>query len=153
MTSSLGTEITLFDAKNNTANIIKDYGKERFIIDLNAQQWKQHNIKYENIQYTLENEFKTIANYNCQKATAKLTDGTQVTAYFTKDIVLVNNNAQYFNKQLPGLMLFFEVQALKAKVTYIANQIDFTPVPLSKFDIPKTGYRILNYKDMMSGKQ
>ena len=152
MTSSLGTESTIFDAKTNTATILKEYGDQRYIISLNAKEWKEHNSKYENITYTLENEYKTIANHNCQKATGKLSDGTLVTAYFTKDILPISNNAQYFNKNLPGLMLLFEVQLGKAKVTYTANSINLAPVPLSKFDLPKAGYRILNYKELSSNK-
>ena len=46
------------------------------MITLTPSDWKNYNKKYDGVTYTIENEFKKIAGYNCQKAIGKLSDGT-----------------------------------------------------------------------------
>lgn len=146
MISSLGTESVIIDGKTGGATILKDYG-EKYMMKLSAADWKNHNKKNENISYTIENEFKTIANYNCQKATGKMTDGTTFTVYFTKELIPVNTEFQYLNKNLPGLVMEYGASDGKTKVTYTVSSIDFGAVPLSKFDLPESGYRIIPYTE------
>ncbi|MGJ7033381.1 hypothetical protein [Niabella hirudinis] len=146
MISSLGTQSVIIDGKTGGVTILKDYG-EKYMMKLTAADWKNHNKKNENISYTVENEFKTIANYNCQKATGKMTDGTVFTVYFTKDLIPVNTEFQYLNKNLPGLVMEYGASDGKTKVTYTVSSIDFGAVPLSKFDLPESGYRIVPYTE------
>ncbi|SDC35037.1 hypothetical protein [Niabella drilacis] len=142
MISSLGSESVIIDGKTGGVTILKDYG-EKYMMKLTAADWKNYNKKYEHISYTIENEFKTIANYNCQKAVGKLSDGTTFTVYFTKDLVPVNTEFLYINKNLPGLVMEYEASNGKTKVTNTVSSIDFGAVPLSKFDLPESGYRII----------
>ncbi len=51
----------------------------------------------------IEDEYKTIAGYKCQKAIGKLSDTSTFTVYFTKDLEPINKDFQYLNKNLPGL--------------------------------------------------
>jgi hypothetical protein len=47
-------------------------------------------------------------------------------------------------KDVPGLILEYE-STIKdnQKITYTATQIDFNPVPLAQFELPKEEYRVL----------
>ncbi len=153
MISSLGTQSTIIDGKTNGATILKEYGDQKYMITLTAADWKNYNKKYDGVTYTIENEFKKIAGYNCQKAIGKLSDGTTFTVYFTKDLIPVNNEFQYINKNLPGLAMQYEAAQGKAKVTYTVSNIDFSIVPLAKFDMPKSGYRVMTYAESTQGKQ
>ncbi|MBK7097651.1 MAG: hypothetical protein IPH58_03920 [Sphingobacteriales bacterium] len=153
MISSLGTQSTIIDGKTNGATILKEYGDQKYMITLTPADWKNYNKKYDGVTYTIENEFKKIAGYNCQKAVGKLSDGTTFTVYFTKDLVPVNNEFQYINKNLPGLAMQYEAAQGKAKVTYTVSNIDFSIVPLAKFDLPKSGYRVMTYAESTQGKQ
>ncbi|HRO84543.1 MAG TPA: DUF4412 domain-containing protein [Niabella sp.] len=153
MISSLGTQSTIIDGKTNAATILKEYGDQKYMITLTPSDWKNYNKKYDGVTYTIENEFKKIAGYNCQKAIGKLSDGTTFTVYFTKDLVPVNNEFQYINKNLPGLAMQYEAAQGKAKVTYTVSNIDFSIVPLAKFDLPKSGYRVMTYAESTQGKQ
>ncbi|ANH80370.1 hypothetical protein A8C56_04685 [Niabella ginsenosidivorans] len=143
--SSLGTQSTIIDGKTGAVTILKDYGDQKYMINLTANDWKNRNKKYDNVTYTIENEFKTIATYNCQKAIGKLSDGTTFTVYFTKDLVPVNNEFQYINKNLPGLAMEYEAAQGSTKVIYTVSSIDFGAVPMSKFDLPESGYRVVPY--------
>jgi GLPGLI family protein len=95
------------------------------MIKMTPAEWKTSNKKYEGSTFTYENEFKTIANYNCQKAIGKLADGSTFTVYFTKELVPVNKDFQYLNKNLPGLAMQYEAVLGKQKVTLYSFQHKF----------------------------
>jgi len=147
MISSLGTQSTIVDGKTGKVTILKDYGAQKYMISMTPENWKASNKKYEGITFTYENEFKTIANYNCQKAIGRLSDSSTFTVYFTRDLVPVNKDFQYLNKNLPGLAMQYEATLGKLKVTYTVSSINFTLVPAAKFDLPKTGYRVMTYEE------
>ncbi|MET0466885.1 MAG: DUF4412 domain-containing protein [Chitinophagaceae bacterium] len=147
MVSSLGTQSTIIDGKTGNVTILKEYGEQKYMINLTANDWKESNKKYEDVTFTYENEFKTISGYNCQKAVGKLADGSSFTVYFTKDLVPVNRDFQYLNKALPGLAMQYEANLGKQKVTYTVSSINFNLVPAAKFDAPKSGYRVMTYEE------
>jgi GLPGLI family protein len=151
MISSLGTQSTIIDGKTGNVTILKDYGEQKYMITLTQENWKQSNKKYEGISFIYENEYKTIAGYNSQKAIGKLADGTTFTVYFTRDLTPVNKDFQYLNKNLPGLAMQYEANVGKQKVTYTVSSINFNPVPASKFDLPKSGYRVMTYEESLRG--
>ncbi len=41
----------------------------------------------------------------------------------------------------------YEASLGKLKVTYTVSSINFNPVPASKFDLPKSGYRVMRYEE------
>jgi GLPGLI family protein len=149
MVSSLGTQSTIVDGKTGNVTVLKDYGEQKYMITMTPDNWKASNKKYEGITFTYENETKTIAGYSCQKATGKLTDGSTFTVYFTKDLVPVNKDFQYLNKNLPGLAMQYEATIGKLKVTYTVSGINLNLVPAAKFDLPKSGYRVMTYEESL----
>src|SRR5690349_18359731 len=68
MISSLGTQSTIVDGKTGNVTVLKDYGEQKYMINMTPANWKASNKKYEGVTFTYENEFKTIAGYNCLKA-------------------------------------------------------------------------------------
>lgn len=149
MVSSLGTQSTIVDGKTGNVTVLKDYGEQKYMITMTADNWKASNKKYEGITFTYENETKTIAGYTCQKAIGKLTDGSTFTVYFTKDLIPVNKDFQYLNKNLPGLAMQYEATIGKLKVTYTVSGINLNLVPAAKFDLPKSGYRVMTYEESL----
>ena len=147
MVSSLGTQATIIDGKTGDVTILKDYGEQKYMIMMTQDNWKQSNKKYEGISFTYFNEYKTIVGYNCQKAVGTLADNSTFTVYFTKELVPVNKDFQYLNKTLPGLALQYEATLGKLMVTYRVSTINFNPVPQAKFDLPKSGYRVMTYEE------
>lgn len=152
--SSLGSQSTIYDGKAGTAVNIREYGNKKFMITYTAKEWKTANKKYDGITYKFENVYKTISGYKCQKAVGSLTDGTAFTVYFTRDLIPVNSDFQYFNKNLPGLAMQYDASRGDRKVTYTVSNIEFSAVPLAKFDIPKSGFRSMSYSQFRkSGAQ
>ena len=147
--TSLGSQSTIHNAKEGTAVNIRNYGNKKFLISYSAEEWKASNKKYEGIKYKIENEFKKIAGYNCQKAVGKLADVTEFTVFFTKELQPVNTAFQRINKGLPGLAMQYDASRGKDKVTFTVSNIEFAVVPLSKFDIPQTGYRSMTYSEFV----
>ena len=147
MVSSLGTQATIIDGKTGNVAILKEYGEQRYMIKMTPDNWKQSNKKYEGVTFTYFDEYKTIANYKCQKAIGKLTDSTTFTVYFTKDLLPVNKDFQYLNKNLPGLAMQYEATMGKMMVTYTVSNVNFNPVPQAKLDMPTSGYRVMTYEE------
>ena len=151
MNSSLGSQATIIDGKTGHVTVLKDYGEQKYMIKMTPDNWEEANKKYDSIAFTYFNEFKMIAGYNCQKAIGKLTDSSTFTVYFTKDLVPMNRNFEYLNRNLPGLAMQYETSQGKKMVTYIVSSINFNPVSQSKFDLPKSGYRLMTYEESKEG--
>lgn len=149
MISSLGTQSTIIDGKTGQATVLKDYGEQKYMIKMTPDEWKESNKKYDGITFTYADEYKTIAGYKCQKAIGKMSDNSSFTVYFTKELMPVNKDFQYINKNLPGLAMQYEATLGKMVVTYMVATINFNPVQQAKFDLPKSGYRVMTYAESM----
>lgn len=151
MISSLGTQSTIIDGKTGNVTMLKEYGEQKYMITMTPDNWKQYNTKYEGITFTYEEEYKTIQGYNCQKAVGTLPGGGTFIVYFTRDLVPVNKDFEYLNKNLPGLAMQYEATLGSRSVTYTVSNINFSLVPAAKFDLPKSGYRVMTYEESLRG--
>ena len=148
MVNALGTMTTIHDSAKNSIAILKEFGEQKYMITLTSADWKDANKKYDGITYTFDNVAqKVIQGYKCSKAIATLADGTTYTVWYTTELVPENNNFQYETRSLPGLALEYEISTKDRKVTYTVSKISFSPVPASKFELPKSGYRIMTYAE------
>lgn len=153
MTSNLGSEKTVYDAKAGTAVILKEYSGQKLMITLTKENWKEKNKKSDGVSFTDQAEKKEILNYSCTKAIGKLDDGSTITVFYTKDLTVQNKEYDPLFKTLSGLPLQYEVETGKLKFTYTINKIDQNSLPQVKFDIPKTGYRIITYDENKQGSR
>lgn len=144
--SNLLNQTIIYDSKADSAIILKQAGEQKFIINLNSADWKDYNRRFTNIKFAEADSTKNITGFMCKKAVAKLEDGTQITAWYATGLTPVIKSYDYQFKSLPGIVLEYEVQNGQMKVSYIASRVLFNPVPAFKFEVPKTGYRILDYK-------
>lgn len=147
MISPLGSTISILDARAGTGVVLKEYGNQKLLISMNKPDWADMNKKYTGITFTTQNETKEIQGYKCQKAIAKLKDGSTFTVYYATDLVSENKDYDYQFKTLPGLPLEYESSVGNLKVKYTASKISFDPVPVQKFAIPASGYRQLTYSE------
>jgi GLPGLI family protein len=151
MISSLGTQSTIIDGKTKQITVLKEYGDQKYMIKMTEAEYKESNKKYEGVTFTYLNEFKTIAGYNCQKAVGTMTDSTKFTVFYTKELLPANKDFQYLNKNLQGLAMQYEAVLGNMVVTYTVSSINFNPVQQAKFDLPKSGYRVMTYAESMGG--
>ena len=147
MKSSVGVETTVFDSKLKKGFILKEYSGQKLMISMNAANWADKNKLYESLQFIISEERSMIGNYSCKKATASLPDGKMFIVYFDPDITL--NNRTYNNTfaQLPGLPVQYEIQSGDISFKYTLTKISYDAVPSSKFEAPKTGFRVMTYEE------
>lgn len=153
MTSNLGSEKTIYDAKAGTAVILKEYSGQKLMITLTKENWAEKNKKAQGISFTDQAEKKQVLDYECTKAVAKLSDGSTITVFYTKDLALQNKEYDPIFKTLGGVPLQYIVETDKLKFTYTISKIDQVSVPQAKFELPKTGYRVITYDENKQGKK
>lgn len=147
LVSGLGSEVTIYDSNKGSGVILKDYSGQKLMITLTKDDWGKKNSKYEGVTFETMNETLDIAGYNCKKAVAKLKDGSSFVVYYTTELEVADKNYDSQFKNLPGLALQYEWQSGKMRFKYTLSKINFDAVPSSKFDIPKSGYRVMTYAE------
>lgn len=152
MNSSLGTETTIYNAKIGNAVILKEYSGQKLMITLTKENWESKNKKFSGITFEYKTETKVIQGYNCKRAFARLNDGTSISVFFAPDLIAMNNEYNQVFKNLPGFPMEYEFETDKSLFKYKIEKIDFSPLPASKFDFPKSGYRVLTYDENKGGK-
>jgi GLPGLI family protein len=152
--SSLGVESTIVDGKTGKVNVLKEYGEQKYMITMSPENWKDANKKYKDITFSFTEEYKEIAGYKCQKAVGKMVDGTEINVFFTKELIAENRDFEYAYKTLPGLAMEYETAVGSLKVTYTVSKVSFNIVPANKFELPKSGFRVMTYEESVgvSGK-
>jgi GLPGLI family protein len=147
MTSSLFSSYTIYDSKTGLAVIIKEVSGQKLLIRLSAENWQEMNNPNEVTSFTNTPETKTIAGYKCVKAIGKTRTGSEITAYYTTEIVPDNKDYNPKFRSLDGLPLEYELSNGNFRIQYSVSKINLNPVPASKFDIPKGGYREMTYEE------
>lgn len=147
MVSALASFTSIYNARTGTAVVLQEISGQKLLIHMTADNWKEKNKRYDGISFSNTSETKTIAGYKCIKAVATMSDGSAFTVYYTKDIIPENTAYNEQFKNLEGLPLEYELTHGKLKIKYTLSKINMNPVPASKFDIPKSGYREMTYEE------
>ncbi len=152
ISSSLGTETTIYNQKVGNAAILKEYSGQKLMITLTKENWDSRNKKFDGITFVNTGETKVINGYNCKFAVSKLKDGSTISVFYTPDLFSLNKEYNQAFRNLTGFPLEYQIETEKLIYKYQINKIDFSPVPSQKFDFPKSGYRIMTYDENKSGK-
>jgi GLPGLI family protein len=134
----------IYDKANQQAVVLRVLGTNKFITRLPPADWILENKKFDSLKITYQSATKTIIGYDCKMATLLLKDGSEYRIYYTTSIAPSVREFDYEFKDIPGFVLEYEVKQANKSVRYIATRISFSPVAASRFDIPVSGYRILD---------
>lgn len=139
-------QTVIYDKTQNTAVVLREFGTNKFMNRLNKEQWVTANKQYQGMAISLVNETKTILGYECKKAMITLKDGTVFSLYYATAIIPSVKEFEYQFKDVPGFVLEYQIKESgdNTLVNYRAEKISLSPVLASKFDIPTSGYRIMN---------
>ncbi len=139
------TQTTLTNTKSDTVVILRELGNVKYMTYLGEAKRAEQNKKFEAIVFSETGESKTILGYDCKKVTVKLKDGSVYQVYYAPSIIPSNNLFEYQFKDLQGFVLEYETESEngKVRIKYLASKISLSPIPIAKFDLPKSGYRIL----------
>ena len=139
------SQTIFYNGNLGSATILKTVGQSKYITNYTAEEWEKENEVYKGSSVSFTNNTKKILNYDCKEAVITLKNGKSYSAYFTPRLIpMVKANPFAYN-DVPGLILEYELLTdEKDKIFYTANNINFNPVPALKFEIPKSGYRIIH---------
>lgn len=147
LAGSSGKTVTIYDSREEFGAIVRDFGSQRILIPLDALSWKDKNAWYKPDSIVYLKEQQTIFEYPCTKALINLGDGNIIVVWYTTAIIPENKDTEFQMGDLPGLVLSYEFQSGLTRVVYTTKELNFDPVPIQKFDIPSSGYRILSYSE------
>jgi GLPGLI family protein len=120
---------------------------QKLLIRLNPDNWSERNRMYDGIVYKNTTETKDIAGYKCVQAVGQTPSGATITVFYTRDIIPENRQYDPSFRTLDGLPLEYELTNGDLKIRYRVSRISLNPVPASKFDLPKNGFREMNYEE------
>jgi GLPGLI family protein len=138
-------QVKYYDGKSKSAVILQDLGATKVRRDLDSLRWKKLNEKYDSLSISYSDEKKTILGYECKKANITLKNGSTYSLFYAVDIVPSTKEYEFQFRGIPGFVLEYEAagEGSGQKVTYSATKINLSPVSPTKFETPKTGYRVL----------
>jgi GLPGLI family protein len=135
----------IYDKTNGSAVILREFGTNKFMTKMNNIEWKLANKQYAGMTIHLVNETKTILGYECKKAILNLKDSSVFNIYYATAIAPSVREFEYQFRDIPGFVLEFDVKEQGTSIVrYKATKINLSPVQASKYDIPTSGYRLLN---------
>lgn len=127
--------------EEHTAAIVKESGKNKNKVYLNADQWKQYNAKYLQADCKVTGDTVVIAGYPCEKAVITLADGKTITAWFTKQIQRAEPaQVEPVFACIPGLVLKYIYEYKKGKITYTATSISKKQIDQDILKVPSKGF-------------
>lgn len=139
------TQSLIYNKLTGEAVILREFGNSKFMTRLDHDKWTAENKRYEGMTLSFSPETKTILGYECKKAMIRLKDGSSFAIFYTTAIVPSVREFEYQFKDIPGFVLEYESQETDGRrIRYTAAKINLSPVLASKFDIPSSGYRLLN---------
>jgi GLPGLI family protein len=145
--NTLGTEATFFDAKIGKGYLLREYSAQKLMITVNADNWAQKNKVNNNLVFKTDDETVSIAGYACKKATATTPDGKNYTVYFDPSVTLANKTYNNAFPQLQGLPVQYELQSGNLIFKYTLSKNSADAVAINKFEIPKTGFRVMTFEE------
>lgn len=137
----------IYDKSNGSAVILREFGNNKFMTSLSSKEWKNANKQFEGMNIKLTSETKSILGYDCKKAVLTLKDSSVYNVFYATAIIPSVREFEYQFKDVPGFVLEFEGKEggeASPIVRYKATKINLSPVQASKYDIPTSGYRLLN---------
>ena len=147
LSNNLGKTTTIFDIREGNGCSLREYGAQKIMIPMNRNQWDKKAEINKNMLFKLSDEKKEIIGYPCTMATAVMEDSSLVVVFFTQEIIPENLGMELQFSQLPGIVLEYKSIKKKSQVTYSAVSINFEPVPIQKFDLPKMGFRVMEFDE------
>lgn len=150
--STMFSSTVIYDASTGFGVILKEVSGQKLLIRLNPDNWKERSRLYEGVVYKGTGETKEIAGYKCQKATGQTKSGATITVFYTKDLLVENKEWEPAFHGLDGVPMEYEFNQGPIQIKYRISRVSLNPVPASKFDIPKSGYREMTYEESKTMK-
>lgn len=153
MVSTVGKESNIYDSRQGTGFILKEYSGQRLMITMNRANWDQKNESNLNAVFKIEDEMVKIGDYDCKMALASLPDGGQVKVYFAPAYTLSNKSYNNAFPQIPGLPVQFIMQRGDLQFKYTLTNLSMENVSSVNFEVPQSGYRVMTFEQTQQLKK
>lgn len=137
-------QTVFYDKNSGNAVVLRDIGDNKLMTKFSKTQWIEKNKKSEGADINFLSDTKNIQGYECKKAVVQPRGGTSYTVFYATAIIPSVKEFEYQFKDIPGLVLEYETEENGKKLKFTASKINLSPVPISKFDVPTSGYRLIN---------
>jgi hypothetical protein len=141
--SETRAQSTIFNQIKGTATILRTSGNERYQWNLDSMEWQKTNKRWTGANYRETGETADIAGFLCEKVIASLPNDSTITIFYTKQLIPLAKGYDLLFEPLDGIVLQYEINMDGLKIIFKAKGIETTPVGAARFDIPKTGYKII----------
>jgi GLPGLI family protein len=143
MNMAIQSTTAIMDAKSKQIVTLMDIMGQKYLIRMNEADLKKEEASAPQTSIKYLEETKMIAGYKCKKAevTVKSKDGKEelVNVYYTDEIPASDMKSAY--KGLKGFPMEFTMNQGGIKMAFTTKSVSKEPVPDSKFEIPKEGYK------------
>ncbi len=140
-TTPMGSVTFIYDSKTETAIRLRENGNNKFIEKIGKDKLDAENKKFENATFKEGETVKQIAGYSCKEGTVTLKSGTVIKVFYTTDIQPQNKKFDFQFDLVPGFVLEYTRETSDVIIAHTATKCSLSPVPQSKFEAPKAGYR------------
>lgn len=144
ISSDAFSQTIFYNDNTREATVLKTIGASKYISTYTASEWQKENVVYDGIKVSLSNDTKKILGYDCKEAILELQNGNTYIVYYIPGILPSVTENDFEFKKVPGLVMQYEASVHDEKIQYTASSLNFDPVPSFRFEIPKSGYKILN---------
>lgn len=144
--SSLGNTATIYSSLTHAGALLQEYGQQKILVRMTREDFEDFGKAFK-MAYTFTGDTTTIAGYRCKKAIGRTAAGDSLIVWYSPDLLPQNKEYNFRFGGLPGLPLRYENKMGDAKVVFEAFKVSLDPIPSSKFDIPKTGFREMTYAE------
>lgn len=150
---TMGTMVTIADEKTEKGLMLMDMMGMKYAMEMDLDDEKQETAKAEAPDYKVEitSETKEILGYKCTKAIMTSDDAETgpITMWFTKDIAANTTGQNYFNDEMPGFPMSFQISQGEMTIDMTVTSID-KKVEKSVFSmkVPE-GYEVKTEEEMM----
>jgi hypothetical protein len=147
MLSTPGKETIVFDEKADKGFILKEYSGQKLMITATGDNWAQKNQTKRSLNFRTEQGTFTVGDFSCKKAEAEGLDGKKYIVYYDPSLEITNHSYNNAFPQIQGLPVRFELRSGNLVFKYTLVKYSQESIAANKFDVPKTGFRVMTYEE------
>jgi GLPGLI family protein len=148
--STLRKQTTFFNGTTGEGSILRESGTDKYQWNLTTEQWKSLHKKWHQIKWEYGAEMKEMGGYLCQIATGSLVTDEPIKVYLTKQILPLVQGYEPMFAGLDGLPIQYEMVSQGLLVKFSLISLQTIPVGAARFEIPESGYKLLEIQKLDS---
>jgi hypothetical protein len=153
--SSAGNESSVFDSRSGQGFVLRDYSGQKLLMHANAGQWEAWSSAVRHLKFTDSDSVYVIGGYSCKLARSFDTDGISASykVYYDPFIKISNHSHLLAPGEIHSLIVKMEVTYPDSQFSYELKSLSFEPPSSMIFEIPRKGYRTVEWEESMRAGQ